>query len=223
MKYQRLFSFILIPVISACATVAEVDPATPTRSVPPPTNEIDLPAIAPIQPTFSEPTLAEPIERDAESIWKGDQMPTFLEVIQTTLMGEDSAQSPTIGVGPAVYFYTPDSKVLMLHSTITLAPTTELLIGVNAILQTPGQVYEKKSIIQYPSAKLDLIQISAFDNETGMINLVYEGESFDLYPGESRTFKQVGSGSNTPTVITQVLNHGLLAEIQPTSPDGSWR
>jgi len=188
-----------------------------------PTDQVEPVTSAPTLADIFQPTPVKTVTSQTDTLWKGDQMPVFLEVTQTTLMGEDSVQSPTIGVGPTVYFYTPDSKVLMLHSTIALASTTELLIGVNTILQTPGQVYEKKSIIQYPSAKPDLIQVSAFDNETGMLNLVYDGEAFDLYPGESRTFKQVGSGSNTPTLITQVLNHGLLAEIQPTSPDGSWR
>lgn len=150
-------------------------------------------------------------------------MPIFLEVTQTTMMGDNTLQSPAIGVGLTVYFYNPDNKVLMLHSTITLDSTTEILIGVNTILQTSAQVYEKREIIQFPSAQPALIQVSTFDAETGTLNLVYAGEAFDLPPGESRTFKQVSNSSGTPTIITIATNHGNLADIQEVSSDGSWR
>ena len=154
---------------------------------------------------------------------KGNQMPAFLEMTQTTILGADSTQGPVLAVGPAVYSYNPDSKFLMLHSTITLDPSTELIIGVSDILQTPNQVYDKKAIIQFPSAQPAPLEISAFDAEIGALNLTYAGETFNLSPGESRSFKQVGKDANPSTVITIVTNYGQLAGIQPVSPEGSWR
>jgi hypothetical protein len=68
-----------------------------------------------------------------------------------------------------------------------------------------------------------LIQISAFDVETGILKLVYAGEPFSLSPGESRSFKQIGSDANASTIITVVSNHGSLVDIQLASSDGSWR
>jgi hypothetical protein len=188
-----------------------------------PTDMVATAISAPTQVNALQPTPENPDKTEIGTLWKGDQMPIFLEVTQTTIMKTDSAQGPTLGVGPAVYFYNPDENVLRLQSTITLAFTTELLIGMNNVLQTPGQVYEKKALIQYPSAQSDLIQISAFDAETGMLRFVFDGEAYDLPAGESHTFKQVGSEPDTSTVITVVSNHGLLSDIQLTSPDGSWR
>ena len=82
---------------------------------------------------------------------------------------------------------------------------------------------KKEKSVQFPSAKPDLIQITALDVETGTLNLVYASETFDLSPGESRSFKQVGSKSNTATVVTIISNHGYLTDIQEVSSDGSRR
>ena len=172
-------------------------------------------------PDFIEPTPRNPVVvNETGSLWEGDQMPNFLEITRTSIIGENSGQIPVIGVGPTIYFYSPDSKVLMLHQTLTLESATGLLIGLNTILQTPGEVYEKREIFQFPSAQPALIQIVAFDAGTGFLKLVYAGNTFDLTPGESRSFKQVGGNS---TVITIFSNHGSLADIQPISSDGSMR
>ena len=194
----------------------------PTRQILP-TDLVSAATSVPAQETLIQPTPENPVTNTTIDLQEVNPMPIFLEVTQTTIMNKDSAQGPTIGVGPTIYFYHLDSKVLMLHSTIILEPTTELLVGVNTILKTPNQVYEKREIVQFPSMQPALIQISAFDAETGMLNLVYAGETFNLSPGENRTFKQIGSDSNASTVITIIANHGSLADIQPASPDGSWR
>lgn len=187
------------------------------------TNLVATVTSAPTQVNFFQPTPENPDEDEAGILRKGNQMPVFLEVTQTTIMGEDSIQSPVIDVGPAIYFYNPDSELLMLHSTISLESTTELLVGMNIILQTPGQVYDKKEIAQYPSAQPALIQISALDLGTGILSLTYAGETFSLSPGESRSFKQVGRESNSSTIVTIVANHGSLSDVQTASSDGSWR
>ena len=165
----------------------------------------------------------KPVQKPGDGKSDNPRMPIFLEVTQTTMMGDNSVQSPVIGVGPTIYFYNPENKVLMLHLTATLESTTEILIGANTILQTPFQVYEKREIIQFPPAQPDLIQISTFDATSGTLNLIYAGAPFNLSPGESRTFKQGSNSSGTPTIVTIVSNHGNLADIQEVSSDGSWR
>lgn len=214
MKYRQLFSLIVILLISACETGTRFEPTTSKQPTPHLTNEIDLPTIVPTQTILPDPNPIESAEKEAENKWKGNQVPIFLEITQTTIMNNDSAQGPTLGVGPTIYFYHPDSKILMLHSTITCEPTTELFVGVNNIFQTPNQIYEKKTIIQYPSAQPDLIQISFFDLETGIIKLVYADEAFTLSPGESRTFKQISNNSKAPMIILNITNHGQLIRIQ---------
>ena len=221
-----LIIFILAICITGCQPASsdfESPPTLPSIPQGTPVDSVETATAVPVQETLSQPVLETPVTNPTTDMRENDQMPIFLEVTQTTIMKTDSIQGPTIEVGPAVYFYNSESKVLTLHSTITLAPTTELLVGVNNVLQTSSQVYEKKTVIQYPSVQPSLIQISAFDTKTGMLNLVYDGEAFVLSPGESRTFKQVGSDSSTSTLITIFENHGILADTQPASPDGSWR
>jgi hypothetical protein len=150
-------------------------------------------------------------------------MPIFLEVIQTTIIGDNSIKSLTLGVGPTMYFYNPENKVLMLHPTITQKSNIEVMVGSTTILQTPGQVYEKKVIVQYPSAQPVLIRIAALDLATGRLTILYGDEKFDLLPGDSRTFKKSAGDSNTPGTITIISNYGFLKEIQPILIDGSVR
>lgn len=182
------------------------------------TDQVETPGTVP-----AHPTSGNSFGNEDGGLWKGEQMPVFVEVTQTTIMGSNSDQDPTFGVGPAIYFYSPENKVLTLHSMVALESKTEVLIGVTSILQTPGQVFEKREIVQFPSAQPASIQIAAFNKNNGSIEFVYKNENFNLSPGESRTFKQVGDGSNTLTVIASISNHGHLVDIQPVSSDGSWR
>ena len=46
MKYQYLFSFFLILGFSACTTIGDIEPATPTQAEPPPTNTVGFVAPA---------------------------------------------------------------------------------------------------------------------------------------------------------------------------------
>jgi len=192
-------------------------PAAPDSS-----NEVDVQTPFPTQTGIAEPPANEPDDDGTRESGAEDQMPVFLEVIQTTIMGEKTGQGPSLGVGPNIYFYNSDSQVLVLNQAIVVGPSTELLIGMTNILQTPDQEYTKREIGQYPSMKPALIQITAFDAETGTITVFYEGEEFALTEGESRSFKQVAK-INIPSVITVFSNHGQLEEIQSVSSDGSWR
>ena len=149
-------------------------------------------------------------------------MPIFLEITQTTILSTGSSQVPTIGVGPAVYIYQSDNRVLYLQSSIEVDPGTQLLIGQNDILQTPDMTYERKGILQYPTETFTLMQVAGYEPDTGTLTLVYGGETFSLSPGESWTDKQVAEGG-TPTLITTVTNYGRLNGIEVLAIDGSPR
>jgi hypothetical protein len=223
-KFGNLFAlgglFLLTACLTPNASESGSDSTTPRVFQ---TDQVETSAPVPTQTILFQPTPENPAENETGTLRSGGQVLIFLEVTQTTILGENSVQSPVVGVDPVIFFYDPDSKVLLLHPTITVASTTGLLIGVMTVLQTPDQVYEKREIVQFPSVQPGLIQIAAFDAKAGTVNLVYADETYNLSPGESRTFKQIGGGSNTLTVITLIVNHGHLTDIQPVSPDGSWR
>jgi len=186
-------------------------------------NQVEIITPFPTQLTEIKPLSATPVVNENSSNWAGDQMPVFLEVTQITIMKKDPARSLSLNIGPTIYFYNQDDKILMLASSIALDAKTDLLIGVINVLQTPDREYTKGEIIQYPSMKPTQIQIRTFDIKTGAITILYEGQEVELAPGESNTFKQVGSDTESLTLITKISNYGHLADIQPTSPDGSWR
>jgi len=223
-SYKSLFLFLLVFAIPACAPVGASEPITPSQpAAPDSSNEVDIQSpFLPTQTVIIEPPTIEPATDETRESGTDNQMPVFLEMIQTTIMGENPGQGPSLGVGPNIYFYNPDSQVLALNQAIVLEQSTELLIGVETILQTPDQEYTKREIVQYPSMQPALIQIVAFDAETGTITILYESEMFDLTVGEGRTYKQVAK-TDVPRVITVFSNHGQLAEVQSVSSDGSWR
>ena|SRR3990172_22282 len=227
-----MFCFVFLIIAIGCEPITEDE----TRSIPSPSSTLieqsagfTAPHISPTDQaqiptnTFIQSTPRHPGEYQTITPKDKVQMPVFLEVTQTTMMGNNSEQSPTFGVGPTLYFYKPEIEVLLLSPTITLEPETEVLVGLASILQTPGQAFEKSEIIQYPSAQPFLIQVAAFDMATDTLAIIFADEKFDLSPGEKRTFKQFGGDSNTSTVITIISNHGRLTEIQQLSSDGSLR
>jgi hypothetical protein len=208
--------FCIFLIVAVGCRPANTEQEDPVRNAP------AQPAV--ISPQTSEPQAAmqNPVTEELAT-GEGDQMPVFLEVIQTTSLGKSNVQSPVIGVGPVTYFYNPDSKILALDPRITLEPATELIVGVNEVLQTPGQTFEKKEIVQNPPAQPALIQIVARDRTSDILTIVFAGEKFNLAPGEKRSFKKPGSDSNAPAVITIISNYGRPIEIQSLSSDGSSR
>ena len=224
---KKILIYFMIAIFFAGCRPANLDNVVPSPpTLTPHLSRTDLTATAipiPTQADTFQSAPETPIADEIATSSKGNQMPVFLEMAQTTILGADSTQGPVLAVGPAVYSYNPDGKLLMLHSTITLDPSTKLIIGVSEILQTPNQVYDKKAIIQFPSAQPATLEISAFDVETGVLNIAYAGETFNLSPGESHSFKQVSKDANPSTIITIITNYGQLAGIQPVSPEGSWR
>jgi len=224
MESKSLFILLLILTISACTALQDNEPlaSTPTTS-PDSSNEFDLHTPFPTPTEISERTTLELADNEFRESGIGEQMPVFLEVIQTTVMSDNTGQGPSLGVGPNFYFYSPENQVLALNPTVALEPDTELLIGVVAILRTPNQEYEKREVVQYPSMQPALIQIADLDTGTNTVTILFDDEKLNLSVGESHTFKQAMGGSKTSTLITVISNHGQLAEIQPVSSDGSWR
>ena len=55
----------------------------------------------------------------------------------------------------------------------------------------------------------------AIDTEIGTLTLAYGDQTFELLPGQSRSFKQIGD--QAAILITIVTNSGRLAAIEPLS------
>ena len=200
-------------------TTADSKPTPPQPTSP---AEADLPPTTDETPSADLPAAqAETIQSPSAPREEG-QMPIFLEVTQTTILKLDSGQAFTTGVGPAGFIYEPESNLLLLQPTFELLSTTQVLVGENSVLETPSQVFENQAIFQFPPGGSSLVQISGVDLSTARLTVSFEGQTFDLAPGESRTFKQAGEASML-TVITSLVNHGQLSEIQWTLSDGSSR
>jgi len=222
----KLVCLILLILTTGCQPVRTDEYATPASSPSPRISQT-----VPVQAFTSFPTqeilLRQTPEISDENkiipIHESDSMPIFLEVTQTTIMGENAVLSSVIGIGPIIYFYDPDNRILSLNTAITLESTTELLVGIKTVLQTSREIFEKREIIQYPAEQSALIQTLTLDTESGKINLIYADETFSLSPGEGRTFKQVSDNSKTPIIVIMISNHGYLTGIQSVFPNGSWR
>ncbi len=48
---------------------------------------------------------------------------------------------------------------------------------------------------------------------SGTLTLAYADQTFELRPGQSRTFKQKGAGELAAIEITTIINHGRPAAI----------
>lgn len=173
--------------------------------------------------TLTQPSADHPGEYQTIPPWDKTDWPVFLEIVQTTQLGESDMQGSSIGVGPPAYFYDQQSKALLLDPKITLELETQLLIGFVQALQTSNQAYDKREIIQFPFVQPAPIQIVAHDLGSDTLTIIFADEKFDLMPGEQRTFKQAGTGPNSPAVMTIISNHGQPAEIQLVFFDGSVR
>ncbi|MBN1450827.1 MAG: hypothetical protein JW963_07425 [Anaerolineales bacterium] len=125
-KFLICFSLVILVIGCQPANVDDDILSSPV-STPQisPTDQVEAATSVPAHATLFQPTPDNPVTNATRTLWKGDQMPIFLEVTQTTMLGENTVQSPVLGVGPTIYFYHPDNKVLMLRSTITLAPTNK--------------------------------------------------------------------------------------------------
>ncbi len=231
---KNLIIIVMLCFTAACVADVQNDKTLPSENstVSDSAEESDGTSIG-ITPSSTENEISDEIDgvlptnesmpsNEVIPLTEGDQMPIFIEIVQTTIISTESSQAPNIGVGPAVYIYQPDSKVILLHSSVVLDAGTELLIGENDILQTPDMTYERKVMLQYPTEQFTLIQVAGFAPDTEILTLVYGGETFSLSAGESWTSKEIAEGG-TPTLITVVTNYGRLTGIETLSNDGGSR
>ena len=147
------------------------------------------------------------------------QLPIFVEMVQAPLSPETSARMPPEDANPTgVYVFDPGDRSLLVAPTIQVLPTTEVLIGLSSA-SVPGQPYIASDLFQIPSAQQAPLRVIAVDADTGTLTLAYADQTFELGPGESRSFKQKGEGELDLIELTTITNHGRPATIGSLPPD----
>lgn len=143
----------------------------------------------------------------------GSQPPIFVEMIQAPLSPEPSSRVPPADFGPTGAFaYDPSNKLLLVPPSVQILPTTEVLVGLTSATM-PNRPYVPSELLQIPSSQTAPLSVMAVDAASGALTLEYAGQTFELQPGESRSFKQKGSGDLAVVVVTTITNHGRLAVI----------
>ncbi len=152
--------------------------------------------------------------------WNGDG-PVFIAVVQKTEMADESADKPTVNVGPVGFAFDLDNRVLWLHRVI---PATSLesgvIVGLVTLVETPTVIYEKREILQGPSQPR-FMQIGAADAATDGLSFVYDGQTYSLLPGDSLSFDKPATTSKSSTFTTVITNHGRLTGAQSMPADDS--
>ncbi len=151
--------------------------------------------------------------------WNGDG-PLFVAVIQTTGMGGDSAEKPTIDVGLVAFAYDLDNKILMLHPTIPAASlAADYVVGLISEVETPTAIYIKREILRSPSEPR-FIKILGPDAGSDTLSFTYDGQTYSLQPGQSLSFDKTGTTPSAATFTTLITNHGRLEGAQTMPPSG---
>jgi hypothetical protein len=102
-----------------------------------------------------------------------------------------------------------------------ILPTAEILVGLTSAT-SPGRPYVASDLFQIPAAEPAEpapLRMVAVDAASGTLTLAYAGQTFELAPGQSRSFKQSGEGELAILEMTTITNHGHLATIGPLPPD----
>jgi len=129
-----------------------------------------------------------------------------------------------LNVGTNTAFaYNPDSKILLLRPTYTIDPSAEVLIGLSTIVKLPDLGYVKGELFQIPLSANPPLTIVDVEGKTGNLTIEYEGEIYQLVPGQSRSFKKIGPDPQSPALISTVTNHGRPAVIEAFTEDANWR
>jgi hypothetical protein len=147
------------------------------------------------------------------------QLPIYVEMVQAPLSPETSAGMPPEDANPTgVYVFDPGDRSLLVATTIQILPTTEVLVGLSSAT-VPGRPYVASDLFQIPSARQAPLRVLAVDADTGTLTLAYAGQTFELSPSESRSFKQTGEGELAPLDFTTITNLGRPAAIGALPPD----
>jgi hypothetical protein len=82
------------------------------------------------------------------------------------------------------------------------------LVGL-ASAQVPNRPYLPSALFQIPSAQAPLRAVAI--EPDGTLTLSYADQTFELRPGESRSFKQQTPGELAAIEMTTITNYGRLA------------
>lgn len=202
-------------LVVACQPLGSLASSTP--SSPPnvaQTSQAAASLALPTQTSAPASSVSGPAPTMAAPVTWGSGGPLFIAVIQTTSMAGDSADKPTLDVGPVSFAYDLDNRILMLHPTIAPASLkADVVIGLVTQVETPTAIYARRELMQLP-AEPRFMQILGADSATGSLSFVYDGQSYSLLPGKSLRFDQAGALASSATTTTLVTNHGRLAGAQ---------
>ncbi len=199
------------------------------------TREAGEAAIMPSPEIINTPSVAvinQPTSKIEENLSSGsiqdltesEGMPVFVEMTQTTIVTGIDSDDMKLNVGSdPVFDYNSDTRTLFLRPTQTIDPAAEVLIGLSTILKLPDVGYVKGELFQIPLSADPPLTIVTVDGKTGRLTIDYDGEIFQLEPGQSRSFKKIGSNPQVPTFIITVTNHGRPTAIETFHEDANWR
>jgi len=227
--------------IAQAGSTPTTQPAGPTEGLPSPVPEASIPAEPPGptkiavegtatgQPTLPSPDdtgPTEPVTQATLDLSGDSRLPIFVEMIQAPLSPDLSPQMPPADTSPSgVYVYNPAERSLLVTPEMQILPTTEILVGLTSAT-TPGRPYVASDLFQIPaaeSAEPAPLRVVAVDAASGTITLAYADQTFELAPGQSRSFKQSGEGELAILEMTTITNYGHLAAIGPLPPDPGTR
>jgi len=187
--------------------------------------EIAVEGTATVQPALPGPEDAGPTESVAQAPLdlSGDGgPPIFVEMVRAPLSPDLSPQMPPADTSPGgVYVYNPVDRSLLVAPEIQILPTTGVLVGLTSAT-TPGRPYVASDLFQIPPAgpaEPAPLGVVAVDAASGSVTLAYAGQTFELAPGQSRSFKQSGEGELALLEMTTITNYGYLATIGLLPPD----
>lgn len=143
----------------------------------------------------------------------GDQLPIFVEMIQPPPLIASRGQMPPADASPTGLFaFDPSNRTLLVRSSVKILPTTEVLVGLMTA-KVPNRPYVASDLYQFPSPHPAPLSVVAIDADTGTLTLAYAGQTFELRPGQSRSFKQKVTGELALIQTTTIINHSRPAAI----------
>jgi hypothetical protein len=220
---------VSVVLVGLCFGVACQPVGSPASSAPSSHPNVDQTVQAsgslplPTQTNAPASSVAGPAPTMAAPVTWGSGGPLFIAVVRITSMAGESAEKPTIDIGPVSFAYDLDNRILMLHPTIAPASLkADVVIGLVTQVETPTGIYTKRELMQLP-AEPRFMQILGADSASDSLSFVYDGQSYSLLPGKSLSFDQAGTAASSATISTLITNHGRLAgaqsmQIEPAVP-----
>jgi len=152
----------------------------------------------------------DPTESAAES---GKELPIFVQMVQVVLPPGSFLDVPLADLASNVVFaYHPADRTLLLRPSIEVSPQATVLIGQTTRIGPADTSSTMGELFQIPLAEASPVTVNAVDGDTGALTLTYAGETVDLEPGASRTFKEKAGQAVKVTIL---VNTGRLASIEP--------